>query len=135
MITFAEACDQVGYYKVALRPEEEFVFFGYRGGEVQEFKTRDEALAFSCNVERVVKNIAEIKAFDTARRELRHKAEQVWHEALVAEYPDISPAQFDVLYNKAYDDAHHHGYDACAAAFDELYCLCIAFADLVCKQG
>lgn len=133
MITFAEACVQVGYDKVAVRPEEEFVFFAYRGGEVQEFKTRDEALAFSSLFERVVKNIAEVKAFDETRRELRHKAERVWHAALVAEYPDISAAQFDVLYSKAYDDVGDQGYDACAAAFDELYYLCIAFADLVRK--
>ena len=59
MITFQNACEQVGYDRTAEWPEPIFKYFAYKSGVAKEFDTRKEAVAFSNIVEREVINQSE----------------------------------------------------------------------------
>lgn len=112
MITYAEALAQVGYDSTAKEPTANRAFFAYKGGEAKQFATRREAEAYSNLIEAITINQAEIDEFRKQRRATISRGETVWREALREEFSLLSDAQFNYLYEKAYDDAHDEGYDA-----------------------
>jgi len=129
MIKFDDVCREVGYDRNRERPEPVYEYYGYKGGEARCFETKKEALAFSKNVETVVKNKADIDRVNIEQRELERKASVRWREYLREEYSDLSDAQFGVVYAKAWDRCHSAGHDEVYYYFDELVDFCQAFAN------
>jgi hypothetical protein len=129
MISFSEACEQVGYNPTNPPPAHILKYFAYKAGEVREFEVMKDALAFSKTVEKVVANQEEINAFWDRQCDLERAAAKIWHEALREEYIDINGSQFNLIYDDAYDRGHSEGYDRVAAVFCNLHALCVAFAD------
>lgn len=128
MISFNEACDQVGYVRNVLAPTTIYKYFAYKSGKAREFATMSEALTFSKNVEKVVTNQDEIDTFWKKRREGEKAAVDLWMAQLREEYFDLSGKQFDIIHTKAYESGHAYGYDEVALHFNDLYNVCIEFA-------
>ena len=126
MISYADACDQVGYNPNATRPVTQYLYYAYKAGQAVAFKDRDQALEFSKNVERVAANNDET-TFRATQRELEKKAAKLWYDELRAEYAHFSKRQFELVYAKAYEDGHSAGYDDIASTFDDLAYLCSEF--------
>ena len=127
MISYANACAQVGYSPNATRPAAQYLYYAYKAGQAVAFKDRDRALEYSKNVERVVGNSVEIETFRATQRELEKKAAELWYNDLRAEYAHFSKRQFELVYAKAYEDGHSAGYDDIASTFDDLAYLCSEF--------
>ena len=126
MISYANACAQVGYSPNATRPAAQYLYYAYKAGQAVAFKDRDQALEFSKNVERVAANNDET-TFRATQRELEKKAAKLWYDELRAEYAHFSKRQFELVYAKAYEDGHSAGYDDIASTFDDLAYLCSEF--------
>lgn len=130
MISFDEARRQVEYDPTAKPPARITKYFAYKAGEVREFEVMKDALAFSENIEEVVANQDEIKAFWGRQRWLEAAAFKVWYDALREEYSDINGSQFDLIYDEVYERGHSDGYDRVAELFCNLHALCVAFAEV-----
>ena len=128
MLSYDEARRQVEYDPTAKPPAEITKVFAYKVGKVRVFETLQDALAFSRNVEEVVANQDEIKAFWDRQRGLEGAAVKVWFDALREEYRDINGSQFNLIYDEAFERGHSDGYDRVAELFCNLHALCVAFA-------
>lgn len=118
MITYNQACEQVGYDRKEQCPiEQTYTWFAYKDGKAKEFTNRVDALAFSKNVEKVVTNKAEYDAWWEAKNALQVKATDIWMLSLKAEYIDahFSEELFNLCYSEAYDRGHSAGYDEVAS--------------------
>jgi hypothetical protein len=123
MITYNEACEQVGYDRSAKCPiAETILWYAYKGGEAKEFYNRIDATKFSKNVESKVVNKAEIDAWWKDKNALQVKAIDTWMLALKAEYIDshFSEELFNLCYSEAYDRGHSYGYDEVASYMDSI---------------
>ena len=115
---FQNYLDSVGYTlaKMAI-PERTKVYIHYN-------KLTKELVRLS---NRVDTNISDYKFIDieyTNQNEynaalaiadgLCNKAIVKWYDDLQAEYSDLTPTLFSIVYNKAYEDGHHAGYDEVA---------------------
>lgn len=127
MIAFQDACKQVGYDRTAEWPKPIYKYFAYKSGKAHEFTTRQEALAFSKNVESVLANQDEIDAFCNRQREGERVAADLWMKELRADYPELTDKQFNMIYDKAYEDGHSAGYDEVSLHFQDLYYFCMNF--------
>ena len=127
MITFQDACKQVGYDHAAEWPKSIFKYFAYKSGKAHEFETMKEALAFSKNVERAMANQDEIDVFRNRQREGEHAAVDLWMKELRDDYPELTDKQFGIIYDKAYEDGHSAGYDEVGLHFQDLYYFCMNF--------
>lgn len=130
MLSYAEACSQVEYDPTAKPPAKITKYFAYKAGKVRVFETKKDALAFSKNIEEVVANQDEIKAFWDRQRWLEGAAFKVWYDALREEYSDINGSQFNLIYDEVYERGHSDGYDRVAELFCNLHALCVAFAEV-----
>lgn len=127
MITFQDACKQVGYDHAAEWPKPIFKYFAYKSGVAKEFDTRKEAEAFSNNVERVVVNQSERDSFSRKQADGEAAAAELWMKELRTDYPELTDKQFGVIYDKAYEDGHPAGYDEVGLHFQDLYYFCMNF--------
>ena len=127
MITFQNACEQVGYDRSVQRPQTVYKYYAYKDGKAYEFGTRQEAHAFSNLVEHTVANKDEIRAFQDKQTEAEIAAAELWMKELRADYPELTNKQFDVIYGKAYEDGHSAGYDEVGLHFQDLYYFCMNF--------
>lgn len=127
MITFQDACKQVGYDRNAQRPETAYKYYAYKDGKVHEFATRLDAHAFSNLVEHAVSNKDEIHAFQDKQTKGEIAAAELWMKELRADYPELTDKQFGVIYGKAYEDGHSAGYDEVGLHFQDLYYFCMNF--------
>lgn len=127
MISFKEACDQIGYVRNVPAPTTIYKYFAYKAGKASEFATMSEALAFSKNVEKVVANQDEIDAFWKKRHDDERAAVDLWMAQLREYYSDLNDKQFSVIYDVAYENGHHSGYDEVALHFEEMYDVCVKF--------
>ena len=127
MITFQDACKQVGYDRGAEWPKPIFKYFAYKAGKAHEFDAMKEALAFSKNVERALTNQDEIDVFRNRQREGEASAAELWMKELRADYPELTDKQFGVIYDKAYENGHSAGYDEVGRHFQDLYHFCMNF--------
>ena len=127
MITFQNACEQVGYDRSAERPQTVYKYYAYKDGKAHEFATRREAHAFSNLVELAVANKDEIQAFQDKQTEAETTAAELWLKELRADYPELTDKQFGVIYAKAYEDGHSAGYDEVGLHFQDLYYFCTIF--------
>ena len=127
MITFQNACEQVGYDHAAEWPKPIFKYFAYKSGKAYEFETMKEALEFSKNVEKAMANQDEIDVFRNKQREGELTAAAFWLKELRADYPELTDKQFGVIYGKAYEDGHSAGYDEVGLHFQDLYYFCTIF--------
>lgn len=122
MRSFDEICKEVGYnHRKSNPPEPIITYFAYKSGEAKEFATKILALGFSKNVEEVVVNKTEIRAYWDRQRDLEAKASELWYAELQNEYSELPVAAFNIIYQKAYDDGHASGYDEVASHFESLY--------------
>lgn len=127
MISYANACAQVGYNPNATRPTPQYLYYAYKDGQAVVFYERERALEYSRNVERAVVNADEIATFRATQREVERKAAELWYNELRAEYAHFSKRQFELVYAKAYEEGHSAGYDEVASTFDDLAYLCSEF--------
>ena len=107
MITFEQACVAVGYDRNAKRPIPTIKYLAYKRGEVREFDSYDLAFEFSNLVEKIVVNEDDVNGFREKQRELADRAMQYWKNELREEYRDLTHKQFDMLYERAYDNDSH----------------------------
>ncbi len=124
MITYKEACEQVGYDSYVLCPIEAItVWYAYKDGMATEFSDRDEAFKLSKLVERKVVNKSEIDAWWDSRRKLEQAACEIWEEELKAEYigDNCSEELFDACYNEAYERGHAYGHDEIASYMSDIF--------------
>ena len=129
MISFDEARKQVEYDPKAKPPVKITKYFAYKAGEVGVFETKKDALVFSKNIEEVLANQDEIKAFWDRQRWLEGAAVEVWYDALREEYRNLNGPQFKLIYEEAFENGHSDGYDQVANNFCGLHALCVAFAE------
>ena len=127
MITFQDACEQVGYDRTAEWPEPIFKYFAYKSGVVKQFDTRKEAVAFSNIVERVIVNQSELDSFGRKQADIEASAVNLWMKELRDDYPELTDKQFGIIYDKAYEDGHSTGYDEVGLHFQDLYYFCMKF--------
>lgn len=127
MISFQQACVEVGYDNSTKRPEQIYTYFAYKGGQAREFQCLQDAKAFSDNVEKSLVNKAEIDGFKDRQRTLERAAMDNWLVNLRREYPDLNIEQFQLIYKHAYEDACDNGYDEIADRFESLHSVCVAF--------
>jgi hypothetical protein len=121
MITYKEACDAVGYDPEEKCPiENNPVFFAYKNGEAKEFKTREDAIKFSRNLEAVTPTNLEYNNWWAARRALETAANDYCYDALKKEHDDISEELFDICYSQASEQSHSYGCDEVAYTMDNL---------------
>lgn len=95
-------------------PTAKVVYYAYNGPKVfGPFDTRQEALTHSKIVDSAYDQESKKIRDDiiTAQTKAEQAATKAWKEDLRAEFL-IRDAQFDVLYNEAYDQAHSDGHDA-----------------------
>jgi hypothetical protein len=112
MITWDEACKQVGYDRLAQCPHQDTIkWFGYKDGEAREFPNQSDAKKFSQFVERViVKNVDKNAWYENVRL-LEMKASEVWHNALRREFDHLTDGVYALCYQQAYENGHSSGYD------------------------
>lgn len=127
MITFQDACKQVGYDRTAEWIVPIFKYFAYKSGVAKQFDTRKEAEAFSNNVERVIVNQSERDSFRRKQADGEASAAELWLKELRADYLELTDKQFGVIYDKAYEDGHSAGYDEVGQHFQDLYYFCMNF--------
>ena len=127
MITFQNACEQVGYDRTAPRPEPIYKYFAYKAGVAKQFDTRKEAVAFSNIVERVIVNQSERDSFGKKQADGEAAAAELWMKELCDDYPELTDKQFGIIYDKAYEDGHSAGYDEVGLHFQDLYYFCMNF--------
>lgn len=115
MITWKEACGQVGYDQSENCPYEQIVvWYAYFGGQAVKCVDQKSAKALSPNVERVVEKNPARDIWFADRRSLEMKASEIFHKALREEYSDLSDEVYSICYDEAYDDGHSSGYDEVA---------------------
>ena len=107
MITFEQACVTVGYDRNAPAPKAQFKYLAYKKGEIREFKDMNSALDFSRFAEKVIINEGDVNGFREKQRELADRAMQYWKNELREEYRGLTDKQFDMLYERAYDNDSH----------------------------
>lgn len=127
MITFEDACKQVGYDRTLCTPVPIFKYFAYKDGVVKQFDTRKEALAFSKIIERITVNQSERDSFRKKQADGEAAAAELWMKELRADYPELTDKQFGIIYDKAYEDGHPAGYDEVGLHFQDLYYFCMNF--------
>ena len=127
MITFQDACKQVGYDRDAKQPETAYKYYAYKDGKAHEFATRQEAHAFSNLVEHAVSNKDEIHVFQDKQTKGEIAAAELWMKELRTDYLELTDKQFGVIYGKAYEDGHSAGYDEVGLHFQDLYYFCMNF--------
>jgi len=122
MISYSDACAQVQYNRTMRCPIEPMnVWAAYKKGEVKQFATKPEALAFSPNVERITLNEQEIKQWCAYQIELEIRARDVWYEELKNEYYyNENPKLFEACYNEACVRSEHAGYDEVEGTMDRV---------------
>ena len=119
MKLFQNYLDSVGYTlaKMAI-PEKEKVYIHYNKLTKELVKLSNRADLTTNGVYQFIEaecvNQNEYDAASDEADELYNKAVARWCDALQAEYSDLTPRVFSIVYNKAYEDGHHAGYDEVA---------------------
>ena len=115
MISYKEACNQVGLNDDHTPLAAKYVYYGYKNGECKSFETRDEAKEFGIAVERVQTNKEECDLYWAKRDALAMQALDIWYNTLREEYKHLSDNIFNLCYDQAYDRGHAYGYDEVAS--------------------
>ena len=115
MKSWNQYLEQVGYDIHTKAPESKFVYYGYKEGKAQKFKTQIEAQGWSKQWESVLSNKEEIAKFWDDRQAKEAQAQIHWYHDLQAEYDHLPAKVFEVCYNEAYDRSHAYGYDEVAS--------------------
>lgn len=114
MKPYKEYLKDTGYDFSITIPTSKVVYYAYKGPKVfGPFDTRQEALTHSKIVDSEYDQESK-KIRDNiiaARTKAKQAATKSWKEDLRAEFL-IRDAQFDVLYNEAYEQSHAYGHDA-----------------------
>ena len=130
--TYKESCEAVGYYNTtnndAAEPKLEYKLIAYLGGNVIECEDEKTWSEFKLK-EKIVTPESKLArdSYRTRMRKLEAAANDHFETKLIDYFSELSPAQFEVCYNKAYDDAHSDGYDAVANKMEEYVELCQEF--------
>lgn len=113
MITWADACEQVGYDPEATGPKIEYKYYAYKSGKVTEFTNEAEAHAFSGMVEseQIPLTAEAEKEWLDQNEQLEIAAVDNWYAALEIEYAHLPASVFRLCYDQAYQEAHPYGYD------------------------
>ena len=90
-------------------------YFAYKGGESKKFNTREEAMAFSNNIEANLDKAAyeaERSKYNQADNEAIEKVVQAMKKE-IGGYGDNEKDNklFDLIYSEAYEDGHSSGYN------------------------
>lgn len=100
MITWAQACEAVGYTDSVRqsRPTRIEIIYAYKAGTVKKFKTMDEAKAYSKTVERwyTEESLKDYKEFSDKMVALEQQASQYWEDALRKEHDELSDEVYDL---------------------------------------
>ena len=114
MKPYKEYLKDTGFDFNAPCPPIKLLWYAYNGPTVYgPFDGQSEAKKHSIVVDSVVEDASNQarNSFWAARNAANAAATKAWKEDLRAEFL-IRDAQFDVLYNEAYDQAHPDGHDA-----------------------
>jgi hypothetical protein len=129
--TYKESCEAVGYNKtlnLGESPKLEYKLIAYLGGNVIECEDEKTWTKFKLK-EKIVTPASRL-AHDnywTRIRELEAAANDHFETKLIDYFSELSPAQYKVCYDKAYEDAHSEGYDAVANKMEDYVQLCQEF--------
>lgn len=93
------------------RPQEIVKYHTYKNGTVKTFDTKEEALNFSSNIERIVINKDEISQYIQTVSKITSKANEISYQSMREEFSYLNDEQFNKIYNKAYDRKHAYGID------------------------
>lgn len=100
-------------------PQKTYGFRAYKDGVCQEFSDRKSAELFSNLVEKFQTNVEYYNSMMTEYSNYHNQVSERWHREIRAEFCELSDAQYNVLYNKAYDDGNSAGYDEIAMYMEE----------------
>jgi hypothetical protein len=92
-------------------PQKTFGFRAYKDGVCREFPDRKSAEQFSKLVEKFQTNVEYYDSWMAEYSNYHNQVSDRWHSEARAEFDELSDAQYNVLYNKAYEDGHSSGYD------------------------
>jgi hypothetical protein len=127
----AAVCEAVGYNKtlnLADTPNLEYKLVAYLEGNVIECEDEKTWNKFKLR-EKIVTPESKLArdSYRTRLVELEAAANDHFETKLVDYFSELSPAQYKVCYNKAYEDAHSAGYDAVANKMEDYVQLCQEF--------
>jgi hypothetical protein len=130
--TYQESCDAVGYSrdpKVRLNaPQLEYEYVGYINGVVVKCSTIQEYDKFKLR-EKVPteKSKKSVEEFEATQNELQSAAAEHFETKLREYFSELSPAQFNVCWDKAWGDNHSEGYDSVACKLEDYVEFCQEF--------
>jgi hypothetical protein len=129
--TYKESCEAVGYNKtfnLVDTPKLEYKLIAYLEGNVIECEDEKTWNKFKFK-EKLVTPSSKL-AHDnywTRIRELEAAENDHFETKLIDYFSELSPAQYNVCYNKAFGDVHSDGYDAVANKMEDYVQLCQEF--------
>lgn len=130
--TYAQSCEAVGYScdpRIRLEaPVLEYEYIGYVKGVVVKCSTIAEYDKFKLK-EKVPTEKSKL-AYDTfhkEQKELEYAASEHFIQRLRDYFNELSPAQFNLCWSKAWDAGHSEGYDSAANYLEEYIELCRKF--------
>lgn len=126
--TYKESCAEVGYYRNLTTPTKKYTLLGYKDGNVIECQDESTWNKFKLK-ERIVTKESQLlwDNFWNTQHEYENLANHNFSEKLKEYFSELSPAQYDLCYNKAYDYAHSEGFDSVADKMEEYVEMCKEF--------
>jgi hypothetical protein len=129
--TYKESCEAVGYNKtnnLAAAPKLESKLIAYLGGNVIECEDEKTWAKFKMREKMLTPESKLAHDNYWARiRELEAAANDHFETKLIDYFSELSPAQYKVCFDKAYEDAHSEGYDVVANKMEDYVQLCQEF--------
>jgi hypothetical protein len=129
---YIESCDAVGYSRdprVELEaPKLEYEYFGYENGTAIKCGTIKEYDSFKLK-EKIPTATSKkaVEEFNDKRNKLRLASVEHFETKCREYFSELSPAQFDLCWSKAWEDGHSAGYDEVASYLEEYVEFCQEF--------
>jgi hypothetical protein len=128
--TYKESCEAVGYDKTHAvgAPKLEYKLIAYLEGNVIECEDEKTWTKFKLK-EKIVTPASKLAHDNYWARigELETAANDHFETKLIDYFSELSPAQYKVCFDKAYNDAHSEGYDSIANKMEDYVQLCQEF--------
>lgn len=121
MIKYQEILNQVTKETPLVQvPDQQYSYFAYKDGKFYTCENVSDALKISKNYV-CIENIESKKLRDAAIKHNRDVEAKVfdilYYNDLREEYSDLTDAQFNLIYSKAYENGHSSGHDEAANEF------------------
>jgi len=127
MITWAQACEEVGYTNRVResRPKLIPVYYAYKNGTVKTFDSNDHAKLYSNTVESSYTEESQL-AHDNFKDKiisLERQASEHWANALRKEHSELNDKVYNLCHAMAYECGHASGRDDIASYMEDLVIL------------